>query len=461
MLVDIATVIEWRSLLAVENNFAGSQCKLDPRSIAGRFTVLRVLLISALPDLDPACGDVTYTQTLLNRPPEGVIYDSYGEALKRGSLREHYNRQALVRAYKENSATNHPSNLLRELTMSALCRAVNVLRQQRAIFWEPFRFFSVKPGAYDLVHAHVFPCHFVQLPCPLVVSLGAPQRDLYLYARGLSSWQVNIMETVERSLAYGFGINTGLNRMPQSERLLTYTHSSKDWFANQGVMPLDKIDIVPICMEPGKFPGRDRKPRRIGFVAKDFAAKGGPTLLAAFRELRQSHPTAELYIVGCPPLLSSEDCLKNNITWIPYVKREELYENVLPSFDVFAYPTTCDCISFALLEAMSIGLPIATSDYPSMPEAVDFGRAGLISPIADSSALATNLKRLLDPQQNESFRKLSYEHFLRTYSTSVVMRKLKHSYELAIADRNRAETDASLPETLKVGISAGSETRYF
>lgn len=56
---------------------------------------MRVLLISPLPRLDPTCGDVTYTETLLSHPPEGVQFETYAQALESGALREHGNRRAI------------------------------------------------------------------------------------------------------------------------------------------------------------------------------------------------------------------------------------------------------------------------------------------------------------------------------------------------------------------------------
>src|SRR3954466_6839957 len=108
-------------------------CELPPR--------MRVLLISFLPGIDPACGDVTYTQTLLARPPDGVEYETYADALERGTLVEHGRRGALgggARADRGGGARGGGEPVL---TLGN--KAVNVLRKRRVLFWEPFRFFSI------------------------------------------------------------------------------------------------------------------------------------------------------------------------------------------------------------------------------------------------------------------------------------------------------------------------------
>ena len=57
---------------------------------------MRVLLLSPLRGLDPACGDIVHTEALLASPPDGVQYETYAEALARGALIEHATRAAQI-----------------------------------------------------------------------------------------------------------------------------------------------------------------------------------------------------------------------------------------------------------------------------------------------------------------------------------------------------------------------------
>src|SRR5258708_2518429 len=107
---------------------------------------LRVLLISPLRGLDPACGDIIYTETLLNDTPSGVQYETYADAVARGALIEHACRPAVYRAARMGKS------LWQETWTTALAKCVNLLRGTRLLFWEPFRVFSVRPGEYDLIH---------------------------------------------------------------------------------------------------------------------------------------------------------------------------------------------------------------------------------------------------------------------------------------------------------------------
>ena len=394
---------------------------------------MRVLLISALPVIDPPCGDVTYTETLLAHPPEGVVYETYDEALRNGNLREHYTSASVKEAWSAKG------NWFPELLVGILCKAINLLRKTGLFFTEQFRFFSVKPGAYDLIHVHVFHVRFLNLPCPLVVSAGCPLHWVYADGRHWSAMHMWIADLFEGVLGRIFQVNLSSNKLTQATRFLTYTDDIRDWFVEKGVFPRAKIDIVPIFKEPAARHKPKRVPKKILFVAKEFYAKGGQTLLNAFDQLRKTFPQAELQIVGSPPLIDAEAAAAKNITWTPYIPRDQLLQ-MFADFDIFAYPTEFDCISYVLLEAMSHGLPIATSDYHSMPASVAFGEAGKISKVGDADGLAHNLIELMDPATNAEFSERSLRHFSNTYSTAAVGLQLLNSYRacIGVSDHEQA-----------------------
>jgi glycosyltransferase involved in cell wall biosynthesis len=386
---------------------------------------MRVLLISALPEIDPACGDVTYTQTLLAHPPDGVVYETYAEALNNGNLREHFTSSSFKEAWTAKR------DWFPELAIGLFCKAINVLRGSGLFYTEQFRFFSVKPGVYDLIHLHVFHVRFLNLPCPLVVTAGCPLQYVYADGRHWSKLHMLIADTFENLIGRIFQVNLNSHKLTQATRYLTYTEDARNWFANHGVFAREKIDIVPIYKEPADRIKTDRKPKKILFVAREFYAKGGKTVLNAFEQVRKVHPDAELHIIGSQPIQEEAIASNSNITWTPYIPRERLLE-MFADYDVFAYPTEFDCISYVLLEAMSHGLPIATSDYPSMPESVAFGEAGKISKVGDAEGLARNIVELLDPAINAEFSRRSLAHFQKTYSSETVPKKLLNSYNLSL-----------------------------
>ena len=389
---------------------------------------MRVLLISPVAGLDPPCGDITYTETLLAHPPAGVRYETYDQALARGALVERGRRDRLSR----------------EPLLTLAGKAVNVLRSRGVLFWEPFRFFDVRPGEYDLVHVHVFSAAFRRIDCPLVVSCGAPQRDLYLNHRRFRRVRVAAMGAVERVLCRVFGVNGSSYAMPQAERVMVYTEYFRDHLHEAGYVGRDRTDVIPImhAADAGRAI-EARTPRVVGFVANDFEAKGGPTLLEAFARVRERYSHATLHIVGSTPQMSESEQRRRGVVWTGRVPRDRLLREIMPSFDVFAYPTPHDCFSYVMLEAMACGCAIATSDYVSMPEAVDFGRAGLVSPVGDAAALAENVARLLEPEANAHFQSAARRRFDEHFSVAAVGPRMLASYRAAIRVFESRHADAA------------------
>ncbi len=387
---------------------------------------MHVLLISPLPGIDPACGDVTYTETLLANPPEGVVYETYQEALERGSLREHGIRSSLVKAF------HTKQGLVKEFLLTGIIKPINILRKKHWLFWEPFRFFTVKPGEYDLIHLHVFSAHFFSLDCPLIVSNAIAQRYLYTNARGYSQKKTKMLEFADMVIGKLFAININSYYLPQTSRVIAFTCFLKDWYVKQKIIDSAAIDIVPIFLPYQKQISYSPFPAKVGFIAKDFKAKGGFILLKAFEIVKSVHPHVQLTIVGCEPLFSESEAFIKGITWITYVQREKLLNEILPTFDIFAYPTEFDGLPLVLLEAMSFGIAIATSDYQAIPEIVDYGSAGLISPVGNVEELAANIIKLLNTENNAYFGNAAYKRFQEVYSMNKGLSQLYQSYEKAI-----------------------------
>ena len=71
--------------------------------------------------------------------------------------------------------------------------------------------------------------------------------------------------------------------------------------------------------------------------------------------------------------------------------------------DVLALPSLAhECLPYAILEAMSHGKPVVSTDVAGIPEMVSDGVTGFVVPPGDLDALAAALGRLAsDPQLRE------------------------------------------------------------
>jgi glycosyltransferase involved in cell wall biosynthesis len=138
--------------------------------------------------------------------------------------------------------------------------------------------------------------------------------------------------------------------------------------------------------------------KRILFVGIDWDRKGGPVLLEAFREVRRSHPTAELVVVGCSPDVSIPGC--RVVGRVPLADVASFYR----SASVFCLPTTVEPFGLVFLEAFSHGLPVVATNIGAIPDFVEEGRSGYLVGSNDAAQLANRLNELLaDPARCAAF----------------------------------------------------------
>jgi glycosyltransferase involved in cell wall biosynthesis len=108
--------------------------------------------------------------------------------------------------------------------------------------------------------------------------------------------------------------------------------------------------------------------------------------------------------------------------------------NFLAAADAFVLPSLWEGLSYALLEAMSLGLATVVSDGPGNPDAV--GDAGLVFPVGDVDALASSLVRLAsDPELGRSLGEAAAARARERFSLSGMIEATAEVYERALSGR--------------------------
>jgi glycosyltransferase involved in cell wall biosynthesis len=374
---------------------------------------MRVLLISPLRGLDPPGGDITYTEELISNMGRDVEYVTYDQAIADGSVVELTRR-----------------NWRMAPVIAIANKVVNICRRLRLIYWEPFRFFYITPGIYDVVHVHHYPFRVINKSCPIMYSSGAPLGDLYRDRRKYSKRRIILLSAIETHLCRLFDVNHSSYHLPQVDRIAVYTDYYCDYLKEICNLPDDCLVKLPIFLCDLAVNRVEHTGTRFGFVAYDFSSKGGEVLLASFRRVREYDKSASLHIIGNLP---DEFRDEEGVTVYGTVNRDFVLRQFFPMIDVFVYPTPQDCFSYVILEALRAGCAICTSDYVSMPEAVDYGKAGLISPVGDVESLASNMIAMLDIDTRLKFQEAARSQFLKKFDSAIVLSKLYEIYsELAL-----------------------------
>lgn len=402
---------------------------------AGSATELRVLLISPVRGVDPLSGDVTYTEQLLSSPPPGVRYTTYTDAIAAGSLIEHGSRQAVQASPR--------SHLAKELGLAACRKLESWVRRTGLVYREPIRVFEVMPGAFDVVHVHVFHTRFLGTHPSVVVSAGGPLQWVYSNAWGWSQGRIALAEAFDRVAgALWDATMTGVRR-GRADRFVTLSNDFKTWLIQRG-WPADLIDVAPNYLDfPAMPPRAPRKPTCLGFIAKDFDAKGGPLVLEAFEMLRLRHPELELLVVGSTPRLAEEERESQGIRWLPLVDRSALISEILPTIDVFVYPSHCDTsVPYGPQEALASGIPCVVPDYRALPELIGRG-AGRVSRPGDAASVVAAVEELLEPLTWKSASDAALTRFQEHFSAASQSPALGSVYRTVF--RPNGKDDALMP----------------
>jgi glycosyltransferase involved in cell wall biosynthesis len=162
------------------------------------------------------------------------------------------------------------------------------------------------------------------------------------------------------------------------------------------------------------------------------AGKGVETLLDAMPELLRAHPDAQLAVCGDGPERAS---LQDRAAALGVAGAVHFLGAVsdplaaLRPAHVFAFPSWTESLPYALLEAMSLGLPCVASDVGGIGEAMRSGREGLLVAPRDAAGLAGALRALLGhPAQARALGAAARARVAEHFSLERMVSALERAY---------------------------------
>lgn len=171
-------------------------------------------------------------------------------------------------------------------------------------------------------------------------------------------------------------------------------------------------------------------------VANFHINKGHRYLLEAFEKVYFENKNVKLLLVGNGD--EKEKLLKqiknyrskNNILFLG--KRSDVPQ-LLKISDIFVLPTLFEGMSNAIMEAMSCGLPIITTDIAENKELIENKKSGILISTQNATEIQKNVLRLL---KNESLRKSLGENarnsIKKLCDLDIIIEKMKNFYNSII-----------------------------
>ena len=192
--------------------------------------------------------------------------------------------------------------------------------------------------------------------------------------------------------------------MGLADRVIAVSQAVKDNMAQRGISS-DKLRVI--CN--GTL-GSPRKPVEREFqdlqwshptivtVAGMYLRKGIHVLIEAFEQIADSFPQVNLYIVGNGPDKEQFEAQAQQLSCVDRIHFEGYQpepQRYLNPSDIFVLASLRDPCPLVLSEARQAGSAIIATDVDGIPEALDYGEAGILVPVEDSKALADCLTKLL------------------------------------------------------------------
>jgi glycosyltransferase involved in cell wall biosynthesis len=185
--------------------------------------------------------------------------------------------------------------------------------------------------------------------------------------------------------------------------------------------PGRNIKVMPNGIE---LKGRQASGNRVVFVGNLIERKGIEYLIEAMRGL-----DAELLVVGDGPRRTFlEGMAGDNVRFVGGVKPEEV-EGYMRQGSIFVLPSVRgEGFPNAILEAMSVGLPVVATKLAGIPDIIEHGKTGFLAEPGNPEQLRKYIKRLLD---DSKLRKRISKNCLievKKYSWKAMIDRLEKAY---------------------------------
>lgn len=321
----------------------------------------------------------------------------------------------------------------RTLTASSSPRIAKLIRWAAICgHMDPLFVNGVRRIAPALIHAHFEEGGLIMLP--LAQRLNVP---LFLTCHG---YDVTTLTRLQRPPLLGRFYQARREKLFQVARLcLGVSRFICDQMLHRGYPP-NKVRLHYIGVDTEKFrpdPTIAKQPMVL-FVGRFVEKKGCMDLLKAMKKVNAKHPEVKLNLIGYGVLKEKLEAFareaKLNVQFLgpqlPEIVQQYLKEALMlciPS--VRAQNGDSEGLGIVNLEAQASGIPVVGTLQGGIPEAVEGGVTGLLSPAGDPDALAENILTLLsDTALRTKMGLAGRERILRLFDLSQQSAQLEKIY---------------------------------
>lgn len=296
----------------------------------------------------------------------------------------------------------------------------------------------LRKGRFDVVHAHDCYTNFLVTIAgrlagvPLVVASKRWSKHLYPQ----HAWTNRLAFRAAHLVA-------------ANSKAVAETVHRDEW------IPRGRIHVTPNFLEPSSFevpPADARRAVRtsLGYgdehvvfaiLAQLRVEKDHPLLLRSFERVAREQPNARLLVVGDGPERARIEALIESASLGAFVQmtgHSATPRPLLAAADVSVLTSQHEGFPNALMEGMAVGRPVVATAAGGVVDAVSEGETGLLSPVGDAEALASNMIRLAaDETLRRRFGAAARADMNDRYAASTAVRNMETLYHAHLRSTGR------------------------
>lgn len=222
---------------------------------------------------------------------------------------------------------------------------------------------------------------------------------------------------------------------------IAVSQAVKDFMVESQVSRPAKIKVIYNAIEIPKKKAKifTEHSRVLGTVGTLNYQKGIQFLISAMPLILKEFPETRLVIVGEGTYkknlegLAKKLKLDRKITFTGFVKD---IEDEMMKFDIYVQPSISESFGLAIVQAMSLGIPIVATNTGGIPEVVTTGKSGILVEAGKPQALAEAIVTLLrDKSQAKEMGKLASEEAKIKFNLKDMIKETEGIYEKVAQNR--------------------------
>lgn len=262
-----------------------------------------------------------------------------------------------------------------------------------AYYFSPMIYFYLRNQKYDLIHAH----NYHSFPA-LFAAFARKKKFIFTpHTFGFSkSW---IRKTLHK-----FYRPFGDYIFKSASKIISTAQFENKWLKETFRIPESKLIYIPLPINLSNKKNHTEKPRsiiKIAYFGRLSHEKNIKVLILAFKLIKMQQQDVSLFIAGDGPARKDLEYLGKNVGNVNFLGRlpETDLKKFLDNIDIFVLPSIFEVSPRAVIEAMSLGIPVVTTPVGELPQVFRDGKDCLFAKIDDPQDMAEKILWLMNNEK--------------------------------------------------------------